>query len=102
MNKDTMNVEKSLDSRILDVLEDVRPGGLSSESIAMIICLEDEISNLKLQIDTAESTIRLIKDKKIFVKYGGDKSQPVDLDQFEIILRRHDCAVKDLENMRFF
>ncbi len=93
---------KNLDSRILDILEDVRPKALNSDSIAMIICLENEIDSLKLQIEGAESTIRLIKAKKIFVKYEGDKSKPVDLDQFRMMPRRHDVAVHDIENMRFF
>jgi len=93
---------ENLDGRILDVLEDIRPEGLNSEAIAMIICLENEISSLESQIDAAEATIRLIKTKKILITYEGDRSKTVDLDQFRMIARRHDSAVHDLENMRFF
>ncbi len=93
---------ENLDGRILDALEDISSEGLNIDSVAMIICLENEISSLESQIDAAKATIRLIKAKKILIKYEGDRSKPVDLDQFRMISRRHDRAVHDLENMRFF
>lgn len=78
------NAADVLAERIKDILEDVKEGRLDEDSIAMIICLEDEIDNLECQIDLAESTIRLIKDKKAFATYDGDRNRPFDIDQFTI------------------
>lgn len=73
---------KNLEKRIKDILADVKEGGLTKYSIAMIVCLEDEIDKLRKQINLAESTIGLIKEKKVYAKYEGDLSKTYDIDQF--------------------
>jgi hypothetical protein len=65
------------------VLEDVKEGGLTGDSIIMIILLEEEIKCLEKQIDLAEATIRLIKEKKVFATYDGNREK-YDIDQFTI------------------
>lgn len=75
---------ENLEERIKDILGDVKKGGLTKDSIAMIICLENEIDSLEKQIDLAESTITLIKDKKVFANYEGDRDKPFDVDQFAL------------------
>lgn len=79
--------EKKLDERIKNILEDVKEGGLTKDSIAMILCLENEIYKLELEIDVAESTIRLIKDKKMFASYEGDRNNPYDVGLFMLTLK---------------
>jgi hypothetical protein len=78
--EDNENFEK----RIEDVLADVKEGGLTKDSIAMIICLEDEIEMLTKKIDLAESMITLIKDRNVFANYEGDRDKPYDVDQFAV------------------
>jgi len=73
---------ENLEKRIKDILGDVKKGGLAKDSIAMVVCLENEIETLRKQINLAESTITLIKDKKVFATYEGDRDKPYDLDQF--------------------
>jgi coenzyme F420-reducing hydrogenase delta subunit len=76
--------DKNLDKRIKEMLGEVKEGGLTKDSIAMIVCLQDEIDKFGRQIDLAESTISLIKKKEVFAKYDGDVSKPYDIDQFEL------------------
>jgi hypothetical protein len=75
---------ENLEERIEDILGDVKKGGLTKDAIAMVICLEDEIEMLREQIDFAELTITLIKDRKIFANYKGDRDKPYDVDQFAL------------------
>jgi cell division septum initiation protein DivIVA len=75
---------ENLEKRIEDILGDIKEGGLTKDSIAMVICLEDEIDSLEKQINLAESTITLIKSKKVFATYEGDRDKPYDLDQFAL------------------
>ncbi len=75
---------ENLEKRIEDILGDVKEGGLTKDSIAMIICLEDDIKKLKCHISIDESTIRLIKEKKVFAAYKGDRNIPFDVDQFTL------------------
>jgi len=77
---------ENLDERIKDILGDVKEGGLTKDSIAMIICLEDAIDKMEKDIDLAESAIRLIKGKKMFATYDGDRDEPYDIDQFIVTL----------------
>jgi hypothetical protein len=101
MNSENLESIENLENRITDILSDVKTGGLSKDSIAMILCLENEIDSLELQIDTAESLIRLLKEKKVFAEYDGDRNKNFDIDHFLVISRRHDQAIKYLENMGF-
>lgn len=75
---------ESLEKRIEDILGDVKKGGLAKDSIVMVICLENEIETLRKQINLAESTITLIKDKKVSATYEGDRDKPYDVDQFAL------------------
>ena len=43
MNDEDLEMIEDLKDRITDILSDVKTGGLSKDSIAMIICLENEI-----------------------------------------------------------
>ncbi len=100
IDEDLESVEK-LENRITDILCDVKPRGLTKDSIAMIICLENEIENLERQIDVADSMINLIKNNRVSAEYEGDRNKSFDVNKFRLIMRRHDMAIKNLENMGF-
>jgi hypothetical protein len=94
MEEDTIDMQE----RIKDVLEDVKEGGLTKDSISMVICLENEIDRLDNEIDMATSLIRLIKDKKVYAEYEGDRNESYDVDQFRIIKKENgkdDDSTKD-------
>lgn len=65
---DTMN------ERIEDLLLDNKEE-LTKDSIAAMLCLEDEMTNIK-------AAIELLKSGKIFAVYRGDRSIQYDPDEF--------------------
>lgn len=79
---DTMDeqVDDMMDERMNNVLIDERKR-LTKDSIAALICLEDEIHRIKAAID-------LIKSGKIVAIYNGDRSEPYDSNQFSLMTKR--------------
>ncbi len=69
-------VDNEMDKRIENILANIK-GGLTRDSVAAIVCLEDEI------IDD-QALIRLIKKGDIIVTYEGDRTRPYDPDKFLI------------------
>ena len=63
-----------IDERIKTVLADTK-GGLAKDSIAAIICLEDEI-------DKNQILIRLIKRGDVVATYEGDRTRPYESGKF--------------------
>ena len=64
----------AIDERIKTVLADTK-GGLTKDSVAAIICLEDEITE-------DQTLIRLIKKGDIVATYEGDRTMPYESDKF--------------------
>lgn len=62
--------------RIKSILADAK-GGLTKDSVAAIVCLEDEINE-------DQTLIRLIKKGDVITTYEGDRTRPYDPDKFII------------------
>ena len=65
-----------MDERIKNILADTK-GGLTKDSVAAIVCLENEINE-------DQTLIRLIKKGDIIATYEGDRTRPYDPDKFLI------------------
>lgn len=68
--------DNDMDERIKNILADTK-GGLTKDSVAAIVCLEDEINE-------DQTLIRLIKKGDIIATYEGDRTRPYDPDKFLI------------------
>lgn len=62
------------DERIKNLLANTT-GGLTKDSVAAIVCLEDEIVK-------DQTIIRLIKKGDIIATYEGDRTRPYNSDKF--------------------
>lgn len=71
---DTKNTNDSIDERIKTILANTNRG-LTKDSVAAIICLEDEIAR-------DQTLIKLIKKGDIIATYEGDKTVPYVSDKF--------------------
>lgn len=67
-------MKDEIDVRIKTILADTK-GGLTKDSVAAIICLEDEIIE-------DQDIIRLIKRGDIVATYEGDRTIPYEPDKF--------------------
>ncbi len=65
-----------MDERIKNILADTK-GGLTKDSVAAIVCLEDEINE-------DQRLIKLIKKGDVTATYEGDRTRPYDPDKFLI------------------
>lgn len=70
----------TMDERMNNVLIEEKER-LTKDSIAALICLEDEMKNIK-------AAIALIKSGKIVAVYNGDRSEPYDSNQFSLMTKR--------------
>ena len=68
--------DNDMDERIKNILADTK-GGLTKDSVAAIVCLENEINE-------DQTLIRLIKKGDIIATYEGDRTRPYDPDKFLI------------------
>jgi hypothetical protein len=68
------------DERINGVLKEDKEI-LSKDSVAAIICLEDEMRKIK-------TAIALIRRGDIIAVYKGDRSEPYDSDEFILLSKR--------------
>jgi len=69
-------VNNEMDERIESILASTK-GGLTKDSVAAIVCLEDEIIE-------DQTLIRLIKKGDVMATYEGDRTRPYDPDKFLI------------------
>ena len=72
-------VNNEMDERIKGILADTK-GGLTKDSVAAIVCLENEINE-------DQTLIRLIKKGDIIATYEGDRTRPYDPDKFLIKIK---------------
>lgn len=70
-------MEDTMDERINDMSINNKEG-LTRDSIAAIICLEDEISD-------ANAAIALIKKGKIIAVYRGNRNRPYEFNEFVLM-----------------
>lgn len=69
-----------MDERINSVLKEDKER-LSKDSVAAIICLEDEMRKIK-------AAIALIRKGDVVAIYKGDRSKPYDSDEFILLSKR--------------
>lgn len=70
----------TMDERMKNVLIDEKER-LTKDSIAALICLEDEIRDIK-------AAIALIRNGKIIAVYEGDRNKPYDSNKFLLMTKR--------------
>ncbi len=73
---DEIIMDNEMDERIKNILASTKRG-LTRDSVAAIVCLEDEIIE-------DQTLITLIKKGDIIATYEGDRTMPYDPDKFLI------------------